>query len=55
MAISIYDSESDLSVQDIQKDIDEDGMYRGGRDTPYSYVETPSHYLNCPEISEHGN
>ncbi|CAG8901917.1 unnamed protein product [Penicillium egyptiacum] len=55
MAILIYDSDPDISIQDIQKDVDEDGVYRGGRDTPYQYVGTTSHYLNRPEASEDGN
>jgi hypothetical protein len=41
------------SIQDIQKDVDKDGVYRGRRDTPYSYVGTLSHYLNYPDISGH--
>jgi hypothetical protein len=41
------------SIQDIQKDVDKDGVYRGRRDTQYSYVGTLSHYLNYPDISGH--
>lgn len=55
MAISMYDPESEISIQDIQKDVDDDGVYRGGRDDPYQYVGTPSHYLTLPETSEYDN
>ncbi|CAI7573178.1 unnamed protein product [Penicillium crustosum] len=55
MAISIDDPESTMSIQDIQKDVDDDGVYRGGRDTPYQYVGTPSHYLSLPETSAYDN
>ncbi|KAJ5505666.1 hypothetical protein PEX1_056800 [Penicillium expansum] len=55
MAISIYDPESHIKIQDIQKDVDDDGVFRGGRDTPYKYVGTPSYYLSLPETPEQGN
>ncbi|CAI7606316.1 unnamed protein product [Penicillium glandicola] len=52
MARMVNDPEMDISIEDYQKDVDDDGVFRGGRDTPYKYVGTPSSFLSLPENPE---
>jgi hypothetical protein len=33
-------------IQDIQNDVDDDGVYRGGRNDPYTYCGTRTVYLD---------
>lgn len=40
------------SIQDIQSDVDDDGVYRGGRKDPYAYCGTRTLYLDKQDALE---
>lgn len=40
------------SIQDIQNDVDDDGVYRGGRKEPYIYCGTRTFYLDKQDALE---
>ena len=46
MARSISNPESLRLLEDIQNDLDDDGVYRGGRKDPYIYCGTRTFYLD---------
>ena len=46
MARSVSYPKSPISIQDLQNDIDDDGVYRGGRKDPYTYCGTRTWYLD---------
>lgn len=40
------------SIQDIQNEVDDDGVYRGGRKDPYTYCGTRTLYLDKQDALE---
>ncbi|RAL12342.1 uncharacterized protein BO97DRAFT_405675 [Aspergillus homomorphus CBS 101889] len=46
MARFVSHPEYSTSIQDIQNDVDDDGVYRGGRKDPYTYCGTRTVYLD---------
>jgi hypothetical protein len=54
MARSVSNPECPGLIQDIQKDVDDDGVYRGGRKDPYTYCGTRTSYLDEQDALKQG-
>lgn len=54
MARSFPYPESRRFIQDFQNDVDDDGVYRGGRKDPYIYCGTRTSYLDEHDALEQG-
>jgi hypothetical protein len=54
MARSISYPENPGLIQDVQNDVDDDGVYRGGRKNPYIYCGTRTPYLDKQDALETG-
>jgi hypothetical protein len=52
MARSIYYPDR-MIIEDIQNDVDDDGVYRGGREDPYVYFGTRTSYSDEHDALEH--